>query len=296
MSEHKTPETPRLGAHMSIAGGIHQALLRGQRIGCDTIQIFTSSPNRWRSRGLSPKETQAFISLREETGIWPIVAHSSYLVNLASPDDELWKRSIDSIVEQLSRCFRLGISSYVLHPGAHKGTGEASGLQRIVKGLNAVLEATSSFGTHVLLETTAGSGSHLGYRFEQLAWLINNVCAPERVQVCVDTAHIFAAGYEFRTPETYDRMWEQFERIVGIERVRCIHLNDSLGDLGSRKDRHEHLGKGHIGLTAFRLLVSDERFRSVPMILETPKSPDLHEDVRNLEILRGFRQAISHSA
>lgn len=278
----------RLGAHMSIAGAPANALWAGRSIGCDAIQMFTRNANRWTSKELTPKEIDDFQRARVETGIAPIVAHSSYLINLGSPDEALWRKSLEALITELRRCQQLGLVDYILHPGAHMGAGEEAGLERIAQGLTRALEATAGSGVIILLETTAGQGSALGYRFEQLAWLIDRVRPPERLGICFDTAHALAAGYEYRTPERYEAMWREFEAVIGLKRLRAIHLNDSLKDVDSRIDRHTHIGQGYVGLDAFRMLLNDPRLRRAPMLLETPKSDDLHEDVENLAILRSL--------
>ncbi|HUV95442.1 MAG TPA: deoxyribonuclease IV [Anaerolineae bacterium] len=279
---------PRLGAHMSIAGGPANALLQGQSIGCDAVQIFTRNANRWRSKELTSEQIKDFEQARSATGIHPIVAHSSYLINLATPDDDLWRRSVEALILEMRRCQQLGVRDYVLHPGARKGSGEKAGLERIVTALSAALSATHGSGVAILLENTAGQGSSLGYTFEHLAWLMGHTEGAYRLGMCFDTAHALAAGYEFRQAESYARMWDQFDDLIGIEQLRAIHLNDSKRDLGSRVDRHEHMGKGYVGLEAFDMLVNDPRLRSVPMLLETPKGPDMAEDVENLALLRGL--------
>ena len=277
---------PRLGAHMSIAGGPANALLRGHSIGCDAVQIFTRNANRWRSKELTSQQIEDFQQARAATGVHPIVAHSSYLINLGSPDDDLWRRSLDALILEMRRCQQLGVRDYVLHPGAHRGAGEKAGVGRIATALSAALSATAGTEVRVLLENTAGQGSSLGYRFEHLAWLMGHTEGTERLGACFDTAHALAAGYEFRQAESYAAMWEHFCDIIGLERLHAIHLNDSKRDLGSRVDRHEHIGKGYVGLEAFRMLVNDPRLRSVPMLLETPKGADMREDVENLALLR----------
>jgi deoxyribonuclease-4 len=286
---------PRLGAHMSIAGGPAQALIKGRSIACDTIQMFTRGPNRWEAKPLSDEEIEAFRVQREETGIDPVVAHSSYLINLASPDEALWERSLAALIEELGRCEQLGIEGYVLHPGSHRGTGEEEGLQRVAEGLRRGLEALAQARVRILLETTAGQGDGLGHTFEQLAWLCAEgatICADggaaDRLGVCFDTAHVLAAGYEFRDAPSYAAMWAHFDAVVGLSRLHAIHLNDSKRELGSKVDRHEQIGQGQVGREAFRLLVNDRRLRQVPMILETPKGPDLKEDIANLALLRSL--------
>lgn len=279
---------PRLGAHMSIAGGPANALTRGQSIGCDAIQMFTRNANQWRAKPLAEAEVAAFASARAATGIDPVVAHSSYLINLATSDDELWARSQEALLDELGRCAALGIDRYVLHPGAYTGSDEASGLARVAEALALALDAPASGDVRVLLETTAGQGTSLGASFEQLAGLLARLRAPERTGICFDTAHAFAAGYDLRTPETYASTWQQLASIIGLQWLGCIHLNDSKRPLGSRVDRHEQLGQGSIGVEAFRLLMNDPALRHVPMILETPKGEELLEDVQNLALLRSL--------
>lgn len=279
---------PRLGAHMSIAGGPAKALERGQSIGCDAIQIFTRNANRWTSKDLTDEEVEAFARAREATGIHPIVAHGSYLINLASPDDDLWTRSVEALVIELERCRRLGVRDYVLHPGAHMDAGEEAGMARVVEGLNRAFAATADADVIVSLENTAGQGSALGTTFEQLAWMAESATPSARVGVCFDTAHALAAGLEFRDPASYAAMWRQLDTAVGLDRLRAIHLNDAKRDLGSHVDRHAHIGEGCVGLEAFRLLVNDPALRHVPMLLETPKGEDMREDVENLARLRGL--------
>ncbi|MBE9471087.1 MAG: deoxyribonuclease IV, partial [Chloroflexi bacterium] len=212
----------------------------------------------------------------------------SYLLNLGTPDDTLWKRSRDTLIIELERCQALGVPYLVLHPGSHVGTGEEAGLARVAQALGEVHAATPGFRAQILLETTAGQGTNLGYRFEHLGWLLEHTPTGERMGVCLDTCHVFAAGYELRTPEGYAATMETFDRIVGLERLLALHLNDSKGDLGNRKDRHEHIGKGHIGLEGFRHVLNDSRLANLPGLLETPKSDDLHEDRENLVVLRSL--------
>ncbi|NLD42943.1 MAG: deoxyribonuclease IV [Chloroflexi bacterium] len=277
---------PLLGAHMSIAGGPANALLRGRSIDCDAIQMFTRNANRWDSRDLTDKEIAAFHEAREATGLAHVVAHSSYLINLGSPDEALWARSQGALATELERCRLLGIAHYVLHPGAHMGAGEEAGLQRIADGLTATLAAFGD-GVTILLENTAGQGTALGYSFEQLRWLLENGPA-ERLGICFDTAHALAAGYDLRDAAGYAATWDAFDRTIGLERLAAIHLNDSKRDLGSRVDRHTHIGEGALGLEPFRLLVNDVRLRHIPMLLETPKNEDLAEDIMNLATLRSL--------
>ncbi len=279
---------PRFGAHVSVAGGVSKAFDRAESVGCDTMQIFTRNNNRWSSKPLDPQEIQRWYKRWEQSEIRPIVSHAAYLINLASSDEALWQKSIDAFVDELERAEALGLMGVVLHPGSPKEDGEAYGIQRIAQALDICHQRTPGFKTLTLLETTAGTGKHLGYRFEQLAAMRAAVAHPERVAMCFDTCHVFAAGYELRTPEGYAQTMAEFDRHIGLDLLKCFHFNDSKFDLGSRKDRHEHIGKGFIGLDGFRHIIQDPRFQDVPMILETPKSKDLHEDVENLAVLRGL--------
>ena len=277
-----------LGAHQSIAGGVEKALQRGQDVGCDVVQIFVKTPNRWASKALEKKDVTAFDEAVAETGIWPVFAHSLYLINLATPDDALWEKSLAALKDDLERCEMLGLPGLVIHPGSHRGSGEQAGLARIAAGLDEVHARLPGYEVQVWLEITAGQGDHLGYSFPQLRAMIDGVRAPERLGVCFDTAHAFAAGYELRTREGYEGTWEAFDAELGMDRLKAIHLNDSKKDLGSRVDRHEHIGQGLLGLEPFRFLVNDSRFRGIPMTLETDKGPDLAEDRENLQMLRGL--------
>lgn len=279
---------PRLGAHMSIAGGPANALYRGASIACDAIQMFVGSPNRWRSKELTAPEIEDFAQAVAQTDIHPIVAHSAYLINLGSPDDALFERSRDLLIHELGRCAALGIRDHVLHPGAHMGAGEEPGLERIADGLRQAIAATAGSPVRILLETTAGMGTHLGHRFEHLAWLIDRLDGSERLGVCLDTAHVLAAGYDLRDPAGYEATFAAFDALIGLDRLRCLHLNDSLKALDSHVDRHTWIGQGEVGLMAFELLVNDPRLRDVPMLLETPKGDDLKEDVEALALLRSL--------
>jgi deoxyribonuclease-4 len=275
----------RLGAHESTAGGLYKAFERAQSAGCDAVQIFVKSNRAWAVKPLTEEDVARFQAGAEETGIQPVVGHASYLLNLATPDEALWTKSRDVLIIELERCEALGVPYLVLHPGSHVGTGEEAGLARVAQALGEVHAATPGFRTRVLLETTAGQGTSLGYRFEHLAWLMAHTPEGERLGVCLDTCHVFAAGYELSTPEGYAATMESFDRIIGLERLEVIHLNDSKGHLGSRKDRHEHIGKGYIGLDGFRHVLNDVRLAGLPGLLETPKSADLHEDRENLAVL-----------
>lgn len=273
---------------MSTSGGVSKAYERGQSIGCDTIQIFTRNQNRWDSRPLDPGEILRWDAAAAQTGIAPAISHASYLINLGSPDDTLWEKSIAALVDELQRAEALSLLGVVLHPGAHMGQGEEAGIARVAAALDRAHAATPHFETLTLLEITAGQGSTLGYRFEHLGAMRSQVAEPARIAICFDTCHALAAGYDFRTPEGYAAMLDQFDRALGLDLIKCFHFNDSKNPLGSRKDRHEHIGKGAIGLGGFAQILNDPRFDGVPMILETEKSDDMHEDVENLAVLRGL--------
>lgn len=277
-----------LGAHMSVSGGLSTAFDRAHAIGINTMQVFTKNQNRWEQKPAPTEEIARWLASQAATGIEPVVSHAAYLLNLGTPDDALWEKSIHALVDELTRAEQLGIMGVVLHPGAHMGTGEDAGVARIIAGLDRAHEATVGYKTLTLIETTAGQGTALGYRFEQLQAMLGGVSAPERVGCCLDTCHIFAAGYDIRTPEAYAATMAEFDRLVGLERIKCFHFNDSKKGLGARVDRHDGIGTGLLGLPAFANILNDVRFTAVPMILETPKSEDMHEDVENIAILRGL--------
>jgi deoxyribonuclease-4 len=217
-----------------------------------------------------------------------VVSHAAYLLNLATPDDALWQKSVNALADELTRAEQLAILGVVFHPGAHMNSGEEAGIARIIAGLDQAHAATSGYKTLTVLETTAGQGTALGYRFEQLEAVLAGVREPERIGFCFDTCHVFAAGYDIRTPETYAAAIAEFDRLLGLDRLKCFHLNDSKKGLGSRVDRHDHIGAGLLGLAPFGFILKDPRFAATPLILETPKSEDMHEDVENLAILRGL--------
>jgi deoxyribonuclease-4 len=271
---------------MSVAGGVSKAFERAQSIDCGAMQIFTRNQNQWKCKPLETTEIARYHEWAQRTGITPVVAHASYLINLGSPSDELWSKSVEAYQVELERADQLSILGVVLHPGSSMGAGEEAGKRRIAQGLDRVHAATSAAQTLTLLEITAGQGDHLGFRFEQLADIIAALDAPGRVGICFDTCHALAAGYEFRNADDYQRMWDAFDKALGLERLKVFHLNDSKKDLGSRVDRHTHIGEGFLGLTPFRLLLNDARFQALPMILETPKEEDMADDVMNLARLR----------
>ena len=278
----------RFGAHMSIAGGVDRAVDRAAQVDCDSVQIFTKNNNQWQAKPIPPEQVERFCARLEETGIGPVVAHDSYLINLASQDDALWEKSIDAFRIELERCELLGVPYLVTHPGSHGGAGESAGIHRVAEALDRVHAALPGHLVMTLLEITAGQGNSLGARFEELAQIRGLVAAPERVGYCFDTCHAFAAGYELRTPEGYAETMDTFDRVLGLENLRAFHLNDSKRDLGTRVDRHDHIGQGFIGLEGFRNVVTDPRFVDHAGLLETPKSEDLHEDAENLARLRAL--------
>ncbi|MDP2898352.1 MAG: deoxyribonuclease IV [bacterium] len=277
-----------LGAHMSIAGGVFNAPVRGRSIGCDTIQIFVKNANQWVGKPISDEEADKFQETKKETGIDPVFSHNSYLINLASPDDALYEKSVNAMLDELHRSEKLKLPFLVIHPGSHVGSGEEAGLKRIAEALNTLFAKTKGYRGKIALETTAGQKSNLGYKFEHLAYLIKAVKDKKRLGVCYDTCHTFAAGYDLRTKKAYDATFKEFDKLVGLDRICAFHLNDSVKELGSNIDRHAHIGQGHIGEDGFRLLLNDERFENIPMVLETPKGPDMAEDVMNLRVLRGL--------
>jgi deoxyribonuclease-4 len=272
---------------MSIAGGLDRAALRGREVGCDTIQVFTKSNRQWRAKPLAEREVNAFQAALAATGIHPVVAHDCYLLNLAAPRAAVWKRSVAAFRLEMDRAERLGIPYLVTHPGSHGGAGEAEGILRVAEALNVLQAALPRHRVQILLETTAGQGTSLGYRFEQLAAILERVEQAQRVGICLDTCHLFAAGYDLASDAGYRRTLRELGACLGFGRVRAIHLNDSRHKRGSRVDRHAHIGEGLLGTGAFRRVLTDPRFSRLPMILETPKDEDsVAADRRNLARLR----------
>lgn len=271
-----------LGAHMSIAGEISLAIDRGESIGCTAIQIFTKSNRQWHAKTITSDQAASFKKAYQDSSIQSVIVHAAYLINIGSPDQETEKKSIHALEIEINRCTDLGIPYIVLHPGSHSNTDEESCLARISANIDKLLSTTSD--CTILLETMAGQGSSVGHTFEQLAQIIKHSEHKRRIGVCFDTCHAFAAGYDFRTEKTYNLMWEQFDKIIGINKLKAMHINDSQKDLGSRVDRHADIGKGKIGLKAFELLLNDSRFFDIPKVLETPRD-DLADYKRNLETL-----------
>lgn len=284
---------PPLGAHMSMAGGLYKAVEAAAEVGCDCVQLFTKNNNQWNAKDLTDDDVRAFRQALDRLGIIAPIAHDSYLINLAAPDDALWKKSIDAYVVELQRAEQLGLDYVVMHPGAFTTSSEAEGLRRVIKAFDEVHKQTRGLKVITLVETTAGQGSCLGHRFEHLAEIIGGVKHPARMAVCFDTCHVFAAGYPLATPADYAATMRQLDTTVGLDQVKAFHLNDSKKPLGSRVDRHEHIGQGHLGLEPFRNLLNDQRFSNVPMYLETPKEEKDGEkmDVVNLRTLRGLMAA-----
>lgn len=273
-----------IGAHMSIAGGMAKAFSRGEEVGCTAIQVFTKNASRWQGKPLAEEEALTFRTTWEESSIGPVIAHDSYLINLASADAELREKSIAAFLDEMARCARLGISSLVMHPGAHLGTGEAAGLARLGEAFRRIFAEAPETVT-VLLENTAGQGTVLGAAFEHLAEIMERV--PQgRFGICFDTCHAFAAGYDLSTTEGYAQVMERFDQLIGCGRIAAFHVNDCKKGLGSRVDRHEHIGQGAIGREGFSALMRDARFAEIPKILETPKGNDTAFDLMNLATLR----------
>jgi deoxyribonuclease-4 len=290
---------PLLGAHMSIAGGYFRAVEAAAALGMDTVQLFTKNNNQWRARPLSTDDIRAFREALRRTGLRVPCAHDSYLINVASPSVELWRRSVDALVVEVERAEALGLAGVVMHPGSFVDGTLDEGVQRIVKALDEVHRRTAGVSTQLWLETTAGQGSSIGHRFEHLAEILHGVREPERLGVCVDTCHIFAAGYPLQSAAEYRATFEEFDERIGLSRIRAFHLNDSQKPLGSRVDRHAHIGEGCLGLEPFRHILNDRRFAALPMYLETEKGEregvdldainlrTLHSLIENREKSRG---------
>jgi deoxyribonuclease-4 len=273
---------------MSIQGGVHTAIERGCSIQCTAIQMFVKNNMQWFARPLTRQEIRAFLDHRQRGELLSIFAHANYLINLAATYPQFHANSIRALAEELTRADQLDLPFLVVHPGAHLGAGEQAGLDKIVTSIDRVFRDAREIKTRLALETTAGQGSCLGHSFEQLAYIISNVREPERVGVCLDTAHVFAAGYDISSEAAVRKMFRQFDRVIGMERLVAIHLNDSKAPRGSWVDRHEHIGKGKIGLEPFRYVMRSRRLRHIPKVLETPKGKEMREDVENLKVLRSL--------
>jgi deoxyribonuclease-4 len=275
-----------LGAHMSIRGGVSMAIERARSIHCTAMQIFVKNNMQWFARPLRSEEIRAFLDHVQRGELSSIFGHANYLINLAATNPQFHANSIRALSEEVTRADQLELPFLVLHPGAHLGAGEEVGLEKIVDSIDEVFRRIPQVKTKIALETTAGQGSCIGQRFEHLAFIIANVREPERVCVCLDTAHLFAAGYDISSEHSTRKTLREFDRVIGRDRLVAIHLNDSKTARGSHVDRHEHIGQGRIGLGAFRFIMRDRRFRKIPKVLETPKGKDLREDVINLKTLR----------
>ncbi len=280
----------KIGCHVSIAGGIDNSVVRAEELSCNTMQIFSKNASTWREKILKKDEVESFRGNLKNSNINPVFIHTSYLINLASPSDELYFKSINAFLEEMKRADLLLPDPYVIiHPGAHTGAGEEYGIQRIIRALNIILEksADSNLKTMILLEDTAGSGTHLGYTFYQLKRMIEGAKDKNRIGICFDTCHAFTAGYDLSHKEGVEQTLEEIEKYVGLERLKVIHLNDSKFPLGSRKDRHMHIGKGYIGLECFRVLVNHKYLKDLPFILETPKN-DEKDDIKNIDLVKSL--------
>jgi deoxyribonuclease-4 len=282
-----------LGAHLSISGGVDTAFDRAEQLNCTALQIFTKSNRQWSARLLKADEIDRYLKRQQETDL-PVVCHASYLLNLGTPDDGVWQKSIEALVIELERCERLQIPYLVLHPGAHMNSGVEAGIARVAAALDVVHARLPDYRVQIALEITAGQGSALGSRFEEIAQMIIRCRQSSRLVVCFDTCHALTAGYEFRTPDSYQAMLAEFDWQLGLDRLKVCHMNDSEKDLGSRVDRHAHIGEGCIGLEPFGYFLNDPRLKDVPFLLETPVDDDPGDNVRNLEKLRGLVTSIGH--
>jgi len=287
----------RLGAHMSVTGGKFMALERGKELGCETIQVFIRGVRSWAAKPLVQSDIDAFLKKKEELKeeIWPIISHNSYLINLASIIQEKLEKSYNAMLDELIKVDQLGIELENIHPGIipmsdKNEISKNEALIQIANQLNKLMDETKGSKTRILLETTAGQGKGIGNKFHHLATIIDKIKYKNRIGICFDTAHSFAAGYDFTTKKKYNEMWEEFDDIVGLKYLFAFHLNDTEKDLGSRVDRHAHIGQGKIGKEPFGFFLNDERFRDHPGILETPKGKDMTEDVMNLKVLRSLKK------
>lgn len=283
----KLPGVHLLGAHFSIAGGLDRALFTASAYGCDSLQIFTKNARAWKEKNPTQADIDDFKTAKIHTGITSIASHTSYLINLATPDPGRREQSINALSCELDRCTRLGIGLTVLHPGSHLGSGRDTGIRQIADSLRRVLDSTDCSRTRLLLETTSGQGTGLGYTFEQLAEILDRAGHEQALGVCLDTCHMFAAGYDLRTETAYGKTMATLDSCIGMSRIFMIHLNDSKRELGSGIDRHDHIGQGHIGSMGFSMIMNDSRFSDLPKIIETPKiSGTIDMDRRNLDVLK----------
>ena len=288
-----SPGRDELGAHVSIAGGLPLAPPRGRQLGCGAIQIFVKNQRQWAAPPLAPADARAFRRARRHAGLRHAFAHGSYLVNLACPDPAGWRQAVDTFTDELRRAAMLGLDALVIHPGSHLGTGVARGLDAVARAIDEALRTTRGSRVKVALENTAGAGHVLGRTFSELRAILDRLGHPRRVGVCIDTCHLFVAGYYIRTPAGYALAIAECMDLIGAGRVLAFHLNDAKAPLGSGLDRHENIGRGYLGLRPFRLLLNDRRFARVPKVLETPKEPEPTADLRNLATLRRLRGHVS---
>ena len=280
-----------LGAHLSIAGGVDKAFDRAEKLACTSFQIFTKSNRQWKARELTSDEIERYHQRQAETGIEPVICHASYLINIGASDEKVWQKSVEALVVELERCELLKIPHLVLHPGAHMGEGVEIGIDQVVKALDMVHERLPGYKVKIALEITAGQGSALGSKFSEIGQMIESTRESGRLAVCFDTCHALAAGYEFRDGTSYKNMIDEFDSVIGLNRLKVIHMNDSVQDVGSRVDRHAHIGQGCIGLEPFGYFLNDSRFEKVPFLLETPKDDDPADDEQNLDKLRELVEA-----
>jgi len=277
----------QLGAHVSIAGGVKNAPLNGEKIGCEAIQIFTKNQRQWNAKPYEKEEIEEYFNNLNKVKIKKVVAHTSYLINLASPTEEIFEKSIDALIDDLERCNLLKIPFTIIHPGSHLGEGVEKGIERIIIGIERVFEKVKRGA--IALETVAGQGSNIGFKFEQLKKIIEGVKEKDRIFVCFDTAHTFEAGYDIKTQNRFKKVLDEFDKIIGTEKLFAFHLNDSKTPLGSNVDRHENIGKGFLGLEPFKFLVNNKEFKEHPMILETPGGDEMYiEDLKTLNLLKSL--------
>lgn len=279
------------GAHMPTIGGVDKALERGAQTSCDVVQIFVKNNMQWLGKAPDPTIVERFLQFQAQHPFACIFGHTGYLINLGAPPSPNRDKSIQSLIQEIEIATALTLPFLVLHPGAHLGQGEEAGFQKIAAGLNEVIRATSSSSVRIALEITAGQGTCLGYRFAHLQKIYDSTETPSRLAICLDTAHLFAAGYDIRTPRGWAKTIQKADDALGVKEILAIHLNDSKVDLNSRVDRHAGIGQGKIGREAFRHIINDPHFQKTPGCLETPKSPDLHEDIENLALLRGMEKS-----
>jgi len=286
MENNKNPLSPPLGAHTSISGGVFNAIKEGQEIGADVVQVFSKNQRQWSGRWYSEEELETYFRLQEETGIEPVMVHDTYLINLASPKKEMLEKSIAAFIDELQRTSTLKIPYLVTHPGSHTGAGEAAGIQQVAESLKRCWESAGVADLIILLETTAGQGTNLGYKFEHLRDMIALSGIEAHLGVCLDTCHIFTAGYDIRTPEAWENTLREFDKIIGLSKLKAFHLNDSLVEFASHKDRHARIGQGEIGAGGFRAILNDSRVNHLPMVLEIPGGIDAYRE--DLALLRSL--------